>query len=83
MINCGGGVNILDYFTLVENVVVYVIDSHRPYSAQNIVDESSVCLFSLYLSFSFFLFCFCSLFSIFYFLFSVSFYSLLTIMHDR
>ena len=74
MINCGGGVNILDYFTLVENVVVYVIDSHRPYSAQNIVDESSVCFFSLYLSFSFFLFCF--LFCIFYFLFSIFYFFL-------
>eukprot|EP00026_Physarum_polycephalum_P005984 Phypoly_transcript_06023.p1 GENE.Phypoly_transcript_06023~~Phypoly_transcript_06023.p1 ORF type:complete len:551 (+),score=62.68 Phypoly_transcript_06023:96-1748(+) len=42
MINCGGGVNLMDYFTLAENVVVYVIDSHRPYSAQNIVNDSSI-----------------------------------------
>jgi hypothetical protein len=32
----------MDYFTLMENVLVYVIDSHRPYSAQNIVNDSAV-----------------------------------------
>lgn len=50
MINCGGGVNLQDYFTLEEGVIVYVIDSHRPYSAKNIITFSHVCLLLLLLN---------------------------------
>ncbi|KAM9955226.1 hypothetical protein ACTFIW_000726 [Dictyostelium discoideum] len=43
MINCGGNIDITNVFTnLNDQQVAYVIDSHRPYSINNITNESSV-----------------------------------------
>jgi hypothetical protein len=38
MINCGGIVDLVDFFGLHdrENILVYVIDSHRPYNLGNV-----------------------------------------------
>ncbi|KAN0034856.1 hypothetical protein ACTFIV_001389 [Dictyostelium citrinum] len=43
MINCGGNIDITNVFTnLNDQQVAYIIDSHRPYSINNINNESSV-----------------------------------------
>ncbi|KAK5576630.1 hypothetical protein RB653_007774 [Dictyostelium firmibasis] len=43
MINCGGNIDITNVFTnLNDQQVAYIIDSHRPYSLNNITNESSV-----------------------------------------
>ncbi|KAJ1912539.1 DNA replication initiation factor cdc45 [Mycoemilia scoparia] len=42
MINCGGRVDINDYLSLVDDVTVIVIDSHRPYNLYNIFFNEQV-----------------------------------------
>ena len=43
MINCGSTLKILDFFALKNDVLVYLVDSHRPYVVDNILNESNVC----------------------------------------
>ncbi|ORX59761.1 CDC45-like protein [Hesseltinella vesiculosa] len=45
MINCGGLVDLAEYFPDADDVTFYVIDSHRPLNLDNIVSSSNVCVF--------------------------------------
>ena len=46
LINCGGNVSIDEVMpNIPETTMVFVIDSHRPYNRDNILDESNIMLF--------------------------------------
>ena len=49
MINCGGSLDIVDSFSLSDkdDLMVYVLDSHRPVNLANIYDEQLVLIFEL------------------------------------
>lgn len=40
LLNCGGSVNLTSFLELQENVILYVIDSHRPYHLANVSSEN-------------------------------------------
>jgi hypothetical protein len=46
MINCGGGDEIVNLFTAPPETKVYVLDSHRPLSLENLLaDNNHICVF--------------------------------------
>jgi hypothetical protein len=46
MINCGGGDEIVNLFTTPPETKVYVLDSHRPLSLENLLaDNNHICVF--------------------------------------
>lgn len=46
LINCGGNVSIDEVMpNIPETTMVFVIDSHRPYHRDNVLDESNIMLF--------------------------------------
>jgi hypothetical protein len=40
MINCGAIVDLVNFLTLSETMVVYVFDSHRPFHLRNVRDRN-------------------------------------------
>lgn len=40
MINCGGSVDLKEFFSLDESVSIYVLDSHRPYHLHNVRESN-------------------------------------------
>ncbi|KAI8870495.1 CDC45-like protein [Ramicandelaber brevisporus] len=41
-INCGGSIDLGQYFTLPSNVIMYVVDSHRPFNLYNLYANDQV-----------------------------------------
>lgn len=50
LLNCGGLINLSEYFTLNDDMKVYVMDAHRPTNLDNAFSSSQVCLFIFTLS---------------------------------
>jgi cell division control protein 45 len=45
LINCGGIVDMADFFDLPEAATAYVVDSHRPYHLANVdADNTKICM---------------------------------------
>lgn len=42
MLNCGGLVDLSEFFTLSPEVTLYVIDSHRPHNLHNVFGSGQV-----------------------------------------
>lgn len=42
MVNCGGTIDIVELLEPAEDIVFFIIDSHRPYDLPNIYSESQV-----------------------------------------
>lgn len=42
MIDCGGTTELLELVSLSPEMIIYVLDSHRPYSLRNIFDNTQV-----------------------------------------
>ena len=47
MINCGGTVDLKEFFNLDQSVSIYVLDSHRPYHLNNVRDTNEQVVFVL------------------------------------
>jgi len=52
LINCGGTIDLAEFFSLNENTTIYVFDSHRPTHLNNLYESDNVDLF-FFLFFSF------------------------------
>lgn len=40
MINCGGGIDLMEFIQPEPHVTVYVLDSHRPYHLRNVQEHN-------------------------------------------